>query len=119
MAGQAAVTSEAHAHAHEGTIPAKAFFGEQPCQLADYHKPHPVMTEFHHQKPVFLQNRLYGKIVYGPSLWVCANCHEAIHAWLYYLLGEHREPPYIGRLARLEAEKTYQWYLAEKARLGK
>jgi hypothetical protein len=93
----------------------KAFVDEQPCELATYHEPKPVMTEYHHSKPVFLQNRLYGRIKYGPDLWVCGNCHDAIHAWLYWLLGERRQPTYIGRLAKREAERTYEWYLAELA----
>jgi hypothetical protein len=96
----------------------KAFRDEEDCRLAAYHQPEPVMVEYHHQKPVFLQDALYGKIVYGPSLWVCGNCHDAIHAWLYWLLGEHREPPKVGRLAKAEAQRTFEWFLAEKARLG-
>ena len=94
-----------------------AFFTEHPCELVDYHAPRPVMTEYHHQKPVFLQNQLYGKILYGPSLWVCSSCHDSIHAWLYWLLGEHRQPDHIGRAAKAEAERTYQWYVEEKIRL--
>jgi len=96
----------------------KAFFEEQPCTLVRYHEPRPVMTEFHHGKPVYLQERLYGKVLYGPDTWVCANCHNAIHAWLYWLLGEHRMPPWIGRAAKAAAEATLAWYLAEKERLG-
>lgn len=92
----------------------RAFAATQPCQLVTYHAPVPVITEYHHQKPVFLQNRLYGRIIHGPSLWVCSNCHEAIHAWLYWLLGERKEPPYIGRAAKAEAERTYAWYLGEQ-----
>ena len=103
-------------HVHD--VAEKAFFDDKTCALVKHHEPKPVMTEFHHQKPVFLQNRLYGKIIFGPSLWVCANCHEAIHAWLYWLLGEHAEPPYIGRAAKAEAERTHGWYLAECTRLG-
>src|SRR5690348_2139849 len=99
--------------------PYSAFFEVQTCELLKYHGPRPVMTQHHHQKPIFLQNRLYGKIVYGPSLWVCSNCHDSIHAWLYYLLGEHQKPPYIGRAAKEEAERTMAWYLSEAERLGK
>jgi hypothetical protein len=73
-----------------------------------------VITEYHHTKPVFLQNRLYGAIEYGPDLWVCSNCHEAIHAWLYWLLGERKEPPNIGRAAKAEAERTFDWYTTER-----
>lgn len=94
-----------------------AYIGEQVCQLVNYHAPEPVVLEYHHQKPVYLQDRLYGKILFGPSLWVCANCHEAIHAWLYWLLGERKQPARIGYHAKAEAERTYSWYLAECNRL--
>lgn len=98
--------------------PRKAFHAEHPCQLNAYHAPLPVMTEYHHQKPVYLQNRLYGRIVYGPSLWVCGNCHDAIHAWLYWLLGEHKQPPYIGSHAKAEAQRTFDWYISEGGTVG-
>ena len=94
--------------------PLTAFAGDgRACELVKYHAPEPVMLEFHHTKPVFLQNRLWGQITYGPDLWVCSNCHDAIHAWLYWLFGERREPTHIGRAARAEAERTYAWYTAE------
>jgi hypothetical protein len=102
----------------DGVPVRQAFFENAPCELLDYHAPKPVMTEYHHTKPVFLQNRLYGQIAFGPDLWVCSNCHDSIHAWLYWLLGERREPPYIGRAAKTEAERTYKWYIEERARLG-
>lgn len=88
---------------------------EHPCELVATHVPRVVITEYHHQKPVYLQNRLYGQILYGPSLWVCSNCHEAIHAWLYWLLGERGEPEHVGRAAKAEAERTYAWYQSEMA----
>lgn len=98
--------------------PRKAFVDDETCQLVTYHAPEPVVVEYHHQKPVFLQNRLYGRILYGPSLWVCSSCHDSIHAWLYWLLGEHRQPPRIGRAAKAEAERTFRWYEDERARLS-
>lgn len=91
----------------------RAFATVHPCELVAYHAPRPVVTEFHHTKPVFLQNTLYGHIVYPADLWVCSNCHEAIHAWLYWLLGERKQPDYIGRAAKVEAERTFQWYRDE------
>jgi hypothetical protein len=98
-------------------LPRKAFWTDQSCQLVAYHAPTPVMTEYHHQKPVFLQDRLWGEIRFGPSLWVCGNCHDAIHAWLYWLLGEHRQPPYVGRAAKAEAQRTFEWFMTEKTRV--
>lgn len=91
-----------------------ASFTDHSCELVGYHAPAVVITEYHHQKPVFLQNRVYGHVKYGPSLWVCSNCHEAIHAWLYWLLGERKKPVNVGRAAKAEAERTHAWYLAEK-----
>lgn len=95
--------------------PRTAFAPEQDCQLVTYHAPQPVMVEYHHRRPVYLQNRLYGTIRYGPELWLCSSCHDAVHAWLYFLMGEHREPPRIGRAAKAEAERTFAWYQAEVA----
>jgi hypothetical protein len=102
----------------DAPAPRKAFHAEHPCELNAYHAPTPVMVEYHHQKPVFLQNRLYGKILYGPELWVCGNCHDAIHAWLYWLLGEHKQPPYIGTHAKAEAQRTFDWYISEGGKVG-
>lgn len=95
-----------------------AFAQDKPCSLVAYHAPTPVMTEYHHSHPVYLQNRLYGQIIDGPDTWVCSNCHDAIHAWLYWLLGERKQPPYIGRAAKAEAQRTYDWYRSERERLG-
>lgn len=97
---------------HDHT-PLTAFANVQPCQLVSYHAPKPVMTEYHHTKPVFLQNRVYGKIVYGADLYVCSSCHDSIHAWLYWLLGEHRQPEGVGRAAKTSAEATFKWYTEE------
>lgn len=99
-------------HIHADT---KAFAAAQPCTLVAYHAPTPVITEFHHSKPVFLQNRVYGQIRFGADTWLCSNCHEAVHAWLYWLLGERKEPPNCGRAAKAEAERTYRWYLEASA----
>jgi hypothetical protein len=98
--------------------PITAFADEHSCELVTYHAPKPVMLEYHHTKPVFLQNRLYGHIEFGPDLWVCSNCHEAIHAWLYWLLGMRREPTDVGRLAKAEAQREWEWYVSESERLG-
>lgn len=87
-----------------------AFAAEKPCSLVAYHAPTPVMTEHHHSKPEYLQKRLYGETRYGPDTWLCSNCHDAVHAWLYWLLGERREPPNIGRAAKAEAQRTFEWY---------
>lgn len=93
----------------------RALWVDHPCVLVAYHAPIPVMTNYHHSKPVFLQNRLYGQIQYGPDTWFCSNCHDSVHAWLYWLLDMHMQPPYIGRAAKAEAERTFQWFKSEEA----
>jgi hypothetical protein len=92
---------------------------EKPCELYAYHAPTPSRTQGHHIRPVYLQNRVYGKIIDGTLLWVCGNCHDNIHEWLGYLLGESRRPnPEPGRLAKAQARWTYDWYVAEEALLN-
>ncbi len=97
--------------------PKTAFFYEHICSLVSYHAPRPVISEHHHRKPAFLQKRVYGKVLYDADMWLCSNCHEAVHAWLYYILGERDYPLGIGRLAKAEAERTFDWYSREKIRL--
>jgi hypothetical protein len=96
--------------------PVTAFYAAQPCELVSYHAPKPVVTEHHHSKPMYLQTRLWGEVRYDADLWVCSNCHEAVHAWLYWLLGERKQPPNVGTRAKAEAERTYAWYVEEKER---
>jgi hypothetical protein len=105
------------AHEHTTTPPRQAFFTKKPCEMVATHQPKPVITENHHTKPEYLQRRLYGVTLYPADKWLCSNCHEAVHAWLYWLLGERAKPPYIGNAAKAEAERTYSWYMSEKARL--
>lgn len=84
---------------------------ERPCQLYTFHAPKVVRTEGHHRRPVYLQNRVYGRIRDPELLWVCGNCHDAIHEWLSWLLGEARKPnPEPGRKAKAEAARTLAWY---------
>lgn len=86
---------------------------ERPCQLYVYHAPTPSRTQGHHIHPVYLQNRVYGQIKDSTLLWVCGNCHDNLHEELGFLLGESREPnPRPGRLARIEAKRSYDWYIA-------
>ena len=85
----------------------------RPCQLHVYHAPHPSRTQGHHRHPVYLQNRIYGQIRDPELLWVCGTCHDNIHEWLGWLLGETRKPdPEPGRSAKAEAQKTYEWAAA-------
>lgn len=84
---------------------------EHPCQLYAFHAPKVVRTEGHHRHPVYLQNRAYGQIRDAELLWVCGSCHDAIHEWLSWRLGEARKPnPEPGWKAKAEAERTLAWY---------
>lgn len=82
-----------------------------PCELYGYHAPRPSRTQGHHRHPRFLQDRVYGELRDNEVLWVCGTCHDNIHEWLFFLLGEEREPnPHPGRKAQAEAQKSYDWY---------
>lgn len=89
---------------------------DRPCELHRYHSPKPSRTQGHHRAAVYLQNRVYGKIVIGDLLWVCGTDHDSIHDWLSWLLGEARKPdPEPGRLVKAEAQRTFEWYAAATA----
>lgn len=103
----------------EAAPPRQAPYRDHPCTLVRYHAPTPSTTEYHHSKPVFLQNRLYGEIRYGADTWLCSNCHDSVHEWLYWLLGMRRAEPHVGTAARAEAQRTYEWYTAEMVRVSK
>ncbi len=84
----------------------------KPCQLYTYHVPRVVRTQGHHRHPVYLQNRVYGQIRDPELLWVRGNCHDAIHEYLGWLLGETRQPdPMPGLYVLREAERSMDWYL--------
>lgn len=92
---------------------ATATAADRPCQLYVFHSPKPSRTQGHHRHPVYLQNRLFGRIVDNDLLWCCGLCHDNIHEWLGWLLGESRKPnPEPGWKAKAEARRTYEWYLA-------
>ena len=88
---------------------------DRPCELHRFHAPTPSRTQGHHRHPVFLQNRVYGRIRDPELLWVCGTCHDNVHEWLAWLLSEARRPsPEPGRLAKAEAQRSYEWYLQAK-----
>lgn len=94
--------------------PITATAASRPCQLHSYHSPRPSRTQGHHREPVFLQNRVYGRIQNSDLMWVCGTCHDNIHEWLEFLLGESRRPnPEPGRFAKIEAKRSYDWFQAE------
>jgi hypothetical protein len=86
---------------------------ERPCALRQYHSPMPVVTQGHHRHPVYLQNRIYGAIRDPELLWLCGSDHDAVHAWLYWLLEERARPTVDpGWMVKKEALTTYEWYVA-------
>ena len=93
----------------------RAMAEEHPCELYAYHRPVPAITEFHHSKPVFLQNRLHGKIKHSADVWLCPTCHSNVHAWLDWLLKERRLEPKVSLRARKAAQETFDWYMREAA----
>ena len=99
------------------SLDTRAPWAERPCELYKRHAPIPTLTEGHHIHPVFLQNRLYGNIQDNTLKYLCSNCHDSVHEWLYWLLGQRKNEPRVGRLAKAEAERTYAWFIAERDRL--
>lgn len=89
-----------------------------PCEMyVDHGSARPCLTQGHHLKPVFLQNRVYGRLVDGTLMWLCGTCHDNLHAWLYFLLGERREPtPHPPARAKAAAQKVFDWFEAERPR---
>lgn len=89
---------------------------DRPCELyAHSGSPRPTRTQGHHRRPVYLQNRLYGQIRDPELLWLCGLCHDSVHDWIGWLLGESRRPePEPGFKAKAEARRAVDWYLAAR-----
>lgn len=87
----------------------------RPCEMyADHGSARPSVTQGHHVKPIYLQNRKYGKIVDGTLLFLCGTCHDNTHAWIYWLMGERKQPdPVPPPRAQALARKTVDWFLAD------
>lgn len=92
---------------------------EKPCQLyAHTAPPIPLRTQGHHRHPVYLQNRVYGRIVLPELFWVCGLCHDAVHEILGWMLGESRQPdplPSTRSSYYREAARTYDWYIGARS----
>ena len=115
-------TLQARVENHERSllhaVDVRAPYREKPCELYKRHTPIPTLTEGHHIHPVFLQNILYGNIQDNELKYLCSNCHDSVHEWLYWLLGKRKSEPRVGRFAKEEAQRTYDWYLAETIRVA-
>lgn len=93
----------------DGPVTARAT--EHPCQLHRYHFPRVCVTQGHHRKPVYLQNKVWGRIVDPEVLWTCGTSHDNIHAWTYWLMGERSKPdPEPGRREKQEADFIVAWF---------
>lgn len=91
----------------------KASAAEKPCALYKTHAPVVVRTQGHHRHPVYLQNQAYGRIQDPELMWLCGSCHDSVHSWINYLLGEWQEPnPHPGRNVKAEAQRAVDWFTA-------
>lgn len=92
--------------------PRSAPAAAQPCSLyAHTDPPVVVRTQYHHSRPVYLQNRLYGQIRFAADTWLCGTCHDGVHETIAWLLGEGRQPdPMPGRRMLAEARRTVAWF---------
>lgn len=106
-----------HPYAAPSPEPRTAPAALRPCVLyAHTASPRPSRTQGHHRHPVYLQNRVYGRIEDPELLWACGLCHDSIHDWISWLLREARVPdPWPSPRARAEAERTVEWYRATLA----
>jgi hypothetical protein len=86
-----------------------------PCQLyAHASAPRPSRTQYHHRFPQYLQERVWGAVRLQSGddmLWLCGLCHDSVHDWLSWLLGEARCPaPAPSARAQTEAARAANWY---------
>lgn len=84
----------------------------QPCALyKDHGSAVPSVTQGHHIRPVYLQNRKYGKIQDGTLVYLCGTCHDNVHAWLYWIMGERSKPnPEPPPRAKAMAAEAHAWF---------
>lgn len=92
--------------------PLEASSAVRPCELyRDHGSSAPSFTEGHHLHPIFLQNRVYGRIQDPQLMWLCSSCHDNVHGHLYGLLGDRKMPVVpVPRRARQVAEAAHAWY---------
>lgn len=94
--------------------PVEAQAADHPCALyAHSSSPVPTRTQGHHSRPMYLQVRLWGEVRDHSVTYLCGLCHDSVHEWIGWLLGESRRPdPEPGWKAKAEAQRTVDWYLS-------
>lgn len=87
---------------------------DYPCAMyRDHGSARPSVTQGHHLHPIYLQNRKYGRIQDGELVWLCGTCHDNVHAWVYWLMGERKRPvPDPPLRAQAMARETVDWYVS-------
>ena len=90
---------------------------DAPCELyRDHGSARPCRTQSHHRFPLYLQKRLWGEIRLQDRIAVCGTCHDNIHAYLDWLLGEAYEPrPHPPARAKTEAQRVLAWFVNAQA----
>lgn len=99
------------------TLPLTAPAALKPCELyLDHGSSRPSMTQGHHVLPVYLQNRVYGRIQDPALMYLCGTCHDNTHAWLYWLMGDRSKPnPEPPARSKALAQRAYDWYIKESS----
>lgn len=91
---------------------------EHPCEMyLDHGSAKPAFTQGHHSHPQYLQKRLWGEVRIPDVIWLCGTCHDNLHGWLYWIMGERRlEPTGVPLRARSWATGVKSWYDFEVGR---
>lgn len=92
--------------------PLGALASERPCALyAHSGGSRPSLTQGHHIYPIYLQNRKYGKIQNGELMFLCGTCHDNVHTWLYWIMGERKlYTPESPPRAKALAKRAQDWF---------
>lgn len=94
--------------------PKTANAADKPCQMyLDHGSARPIRTQGHHKFPQALQIRLWGEVRLHDIIWLCGTCHDNIHSYLDFLLGEQYEPPVPPFRALQQAKGVHRWYTEE------
>lgn len=94
------------------SLPRLASAAAKPCSMyQDHGSARPAFTQGHHLYPVYLQNKVWGRIVLPNLVWLCGTCHDNLHGWLYWIQGERFATPIgVPARARAAAEAVDRWY---------